>query len=48
MTLPHLFLSSIEFCFDTQTDEDLPYDLKIVQCVIAMHQYMQIQIFKIR
>jgi len=44
-----LYLSAIEFCFDTQASGlEVPYDLKIAQCIIAMHQFMQIEIFNIR
>jgi hypothetical protein len=39
--LSQLFLSSIEFCFDTQANSlNEAYDLKIAQCFIAMHKFM--------
>lgn len=44
--LPHLLLSSIEFCFSTQASElQMPYDLKIAQCLVGMHQFMASKIF---
>jgi hypothetical protein len=37
-SLPHLYMSSVEFCFNTQgTNLEIPYDMKIVQCILAMH-----------
>lgn len=45
-SLPHLFISSVEFCFNTQAlNLSMAYDLKIAECVLAMHQFMQIELF---
>lgn len=48
-SLPELLLSSVEFCFDTQAKElEMPYDLKIAQCYIGMHSFMQMELMQLR
>ena len=48
-SLPQLQLSSVEFCFDTQANElEMPYDLKIAQCYVAMHSFMQKELMELR
>lgn len=48
-SLPQLLLSSVEFCFDTQAYQlEMPYDLKISQCLVAMHSFLQLELVDLR
>lgn len=48
-SLPRLQLASVEFCFDTQAKElEMPYDLKIAQCYVAMHSFLQMELVELR
>lgn len=43
--LSNLLLNSVEFCFTKQANLlEMEYDMKIAQCIVAMHNYMRLAI----